>query len=204
MSFYGGLPLRFKISHNALIILGFVLQDAFSHFPEFGTLEVHLATNFQNILYDRLPTQLRDEIYAYLRENHAHERKPNETDEQFYYKTRKRALGAFKKEIWNMTADQLEKINKAWEKQFRDLFDSLGMAGTRKFVDETIKAVQVEFNQPISSYFIEKSYLEAFGNNVVNVILVDFRALDTMGEVIVLSIAAIGVSMLFTLKKRRI
>ena len=66
-----------------------------------------------------------------------------------------------------------------------------------------IKAIQVDMNDSISSYFLEKSYLEAFGNNVVNVILVDFRALDTMGEVIVLSIAAIGVSMLFTLKKRR-
>jgi multicomponent Na+:H+ antiporter subunit A len=66
-----------------------------------------------------------------------------------------------------------------------------------------IKAIHVDFNHPISDYFLEKSYLEAFGKNVVNVILVDFRALDTMGEIIVLSIAAIGVSMLFTLKKRK-
>jgi multicomponent Na+:H+ antiporter subunit A len=66
-----------------------------------------------------------------------------------------------------------------------------------------IKAIHLEFNHPISDYFLEKSYLEAFGKNVVNVILVDFRALDTLGEVVVLSIAAMGVAMLFTLKKNK-
>jgi len=40
----------------------------------------------------------------------------------------------------------------------------------------------------------------AHGKNVVNVILVDFRALDTMGEITVLSLAAIGV---YTLVKFR-
>ncbi len=85
--------------------------------------------------------------------------------------------------------------------KIRDLVVALMFGSVMTVV--AIKATQVELNDSISSYFLEKSYLEAFGNNVVNVILVDFRALDTMGEVIVLSIAAIGVSMLFTLKKRR-
>jgi len=85
--------------------------------------------------------------------------------------------------------------------KIRDLVVALMFGSVMTVV--AIKATQVELNDSISSYFLEKSYLEAFGKNVVNVILVDFRALDTMGEVIVLSIAAIGVSMLFTLKKRR-
>jgi multicomponent Na+:H+ antiporter subunit A len=66
-----------------------------------------------------------------------------------------------------------------------------------------IKAIHVDFNIPISDYFVEKSYLEAFGKNVVNVILVDFRALDTMGEVIVLIIAATGAALLFNVKKNK-
>lgn len=45
----------------------------------------------------------------------------------------------------------------------------------------------------ISSYFLENSYVKAHGRNVVNVILVDFRGLDTMGEITVLTLAAIGV-----------
>ncbi len=118
-------------------------ETAFSKFPEYDTLEVHLATNFQNILYDKMPGALRDEIYTYLDNNHAHERKEGQTDEQFYYKTRKRALGAFKKAIWEMSVDQIDKVNAAWEIQFKDLFDRLGMADTRPYVDEHIKSVMV-------------------------------------------------------------
>jgi multicomponent Na+:H+ antiporter subunit A len=52
----------------------------------------------------------------------------------------------------------------------------------------------------ISTFFLENSYVKAHGRNVVNVILVDFRGLDTMGEITVLAIAAIGV---YTLLKFR-
>src|SRR5690606_842454 len=45
----------------------------------------------------------------------------------------------------------------------------------------------------ISRYFIENSYLEAGGRNVVNVILVDFRAFDTFGEITVLAIVGLTV-----------
>ena len=121
-------------------------ETAFSKFPEYETLEVHLATNFQNILYDELPDELRSEIYAWLDKNNAHERKEGQTDEQFYYKTRKRALGEFKKKIWNITPAQLEKINTAWDKQFRDLFERLGMADTRQYVDKHIKDINVKPN----------------------------------------------------------
>jgi fructose-bisphosphate aldolase class II len=119
-------------------------ETAFSKFAEYETLEVHLATNFQNILYEQLPADLRREIYDYLDENHKNERKQGQTDEQFYYQTRKRALGIFKKKIWSLTPDQLAKIISAWDQQFRDLFNRLGMAGTRPYVDQHIKQVLVE------------------------------------------------------------
>jgi multicomponent Na+:H+ antiporter subunit A len=57
--------------------------------------------------------------------------------------------------------------------------------------------VMLVLNMPadsyISSYFLENSYVKAHGRNVVNVILVDFRGFDTMGEITVLTLAAIGV-----------
>lgn len=118
-------------------------ETAFTEFPKYETLEVHLATNFQNILFDELPDSLRGEIYAWLDKNYAHERKEGQTDEQFYYKTRKRAFGEFKKKIWAITPEQLEKITTAWDKQFRDLFDRLAIADTRKYVDENIKVTKV-------------------------------------------------------------
>lgn len=119
-------------------------ETAFSKFPEYETLEVHLATNFQNILYDHLPQDLKSEIYKYLDQNHAQERKEGQTDEQFYYKTRKRALGLYKKKIWNIKSDELDEIIAAWDQQFRDLFDRLGMADTRPYVEKTISPIKIE------------------------------------------------------------
>ncbi|NPV76508.1 MAG: Na+/H+ antiporter subunit B [Anaerolineae bacterium] len=49
------------------------------------------------------------------------------------------------------------------------------------------------FTSHLTPYFVENSLPLAKGRNVVNVILVDFRALDTLGEISVLAIAAIGV-----------
>jgi len=56
-----------------------------------------------------------------------------------------------------------------------------------------IKASYHEIGAPISETLKAWSYAEAYGRNIVNVILVDFRALDTMGEILVLGIAALGV-----------
>lgn len=64
-----------------------------------------------------------------------------------------------------------------------------------------LKSINVDFNNPISDYMVENSYAKAYGKNVVNVILVDFRALDTLGEVVVLVVAALGVYVLLKTKK---
>ncbi len=53
--------------------------------------------------------------------------------------------------------------------------------------------------EPVSGYYAEQSVAEAHGRNIVNVILVDFRALDTLGEITVLGVAAIGVHALLKL-----
>lgn len=61
-------------------------------------------------------------------------------------------------------------------------------------------AMTVRSDHPISDYYVAHSVSDAHGRNVVNVILVDFRALDTLGEITVLSIAAIGVYSLLMLR----
>ncbi|MBW8010074.1 MAG: aldolase [Chloroflexi bacterium] len=118
-------------------------QEAFGKFLEAEACEVHLATNFQNIMYDHLPDELRSTIYAYLDENHSDERKPDQTDEQFHYKTRKRAIGPFKSNIWGLPKDKKDEICKAWEDQFRMLFTSLNIGDTRKYVDEFTSANKI-------------------------------------------------------------
>jgi len=120
-------------------------ENMFSHFAEANALEVHLATGFQNILYDHLPEPVLDEIYAYLDEEHANERKDGQTDEQFHYKTRKRALGPFKRRLWDLPAETIGEIHAAWEDQFQMLFDSLNVGGTRTLVERFVKPQPVEF-----------------------------------------------------------
>ncbi|MCE7794171.1 Na+/H+ antiporter subunit A [Salipaludibacillus sp. CUR1] len=56
---------------------------------------------------------------------------------------------------------------------------------------------------PISDYFVENAYALAGGNNIVNVILVDFRGLDTLLEVLVLGIVGLAVVVLIKFKAKK-
>ena len=116
-------------------------EEAFHHFPANGTAEIHLATGFQNILYDGggLPDALRAEMMAWCLANCADERKDGETDEQFLYKTRKKAIGPFKRELWSLPADAEEQIGVNLRAKFGQLFDKLGIAGTRSLVDRFVR-----------------------------------------------------------------
>jgi fructose-bisphosphate aldolase class II len=109
-------------------------EEAFSKFAEAAACEVHLATNFQNILFDHLPDGIRREMYGFLNRDFAKDRKPDMTDEQFYYKTRKNAIGPYKADLWNLPAASLETIGEAWQHQFTLLFQRLNVAGTRSEV----------------------------------------------------------------------
>ena len=59
-----------------------------------------------------------------------------------------------------------------------------------------------DYDVPISGYYIEHSLPEGHGGNIVNVILVDFRGLDTLGEISVLAVAAVGVYGLLKLRPK--
>lgn len=113
-------------------------DTAFHNFPRTGTAEIHLATNFQNMLFDHLPAVLRDEIYQWLRDNAAEERKPSDTDEQFFYKTRKKALGPFKRALWDLPADTKAALAAAYDSKFEFLFKQLGVPGTAAAVAEFV------------------------------------------------------------------
>lgn len=67
----------------------------------------------------------------------------------------------------------------------------------------SLRANGTQLFEPISDYFVENSLTLGGGRNIVNVILVDFRGLDTMGEITVLSLAALGVYMLIGSRIRR-
>lgn len=113
-------------------------DEQFHKFPPTGACEIHLATNFQNMLFDHMPDSLRTEIYAWLDKNTADERKPTDTDDQFFYKTRKKALGPFKRKIWDMPADAKTSLAKAYDEKFEFLFRQLNVHDTRELVSKHV------------------------------------------------------------------
>jgi fructose/tagatose bisphosphate aldolase len=110
--------------------------EAFGKFPDVETAEVHLATQFQNIIYDsnRFPQKLRNSIYRWLEENKIEEKKKDQTHEQFIYKTRKKALGPFKKDILTIPEDTRKKIVEEVEKKFEFIFRQLRVKDTAHLI----------------------------------------------------------------------
>ena len=115
-------------------------ESAFSLFPQRGTLEVHLATGFQNMIFDsaEFPKDLLQKVYAHLAVASAAERTDGESDEQFYYKTRKRAWGPFKKETWSLPEATWQPIADALEAQFGMLMEKLGVVDTVDLVQKYV------------------------------------------------------------------
>ena len=83
----------------------------------------------------------------------------------------------------------------------RDIFIALFAGGLMTML--VLSSIGGQVYPPISQYYSENSYLLGHGRNVVNVILVDFRGIDTMGEITVLGIAAIGVFALLRLRLKK-
>ena len=125
-------------------------DEAFDQFPARGTAEVHLATGFQNIVYESkfFPADLKSKIYQYLKENCNDERKENDTEEQFLYKTRKKGFGPFKQELWQLSDDKRQHIMAELENQFAFLFTKLGINGKDALTKVYVKLVDIPLGVP--------------------------------------------------------
>lgn len=118
-------------------------DELFHRFPAVETAEIHLATGFQNALYEHpaFPAELHAAIEAWCFENAADERKPDQTDQQFVYTTRKKAIGPFKRELWDLpTRDE---ILVGQRRKISFLFTELGVNGSTGMVDRYIRPVEV-------------------------------------------------------------
>jgi fructose/tagatose bisphosphate aldolase len=125
-------------------------DELFHHFPTVETAEIHLATGFQNALYDHpaFPKALMDEIYGWCGVNAADERKAGQTEDQFLYTTRKKAIGPFKRAMWDLaTKDEILASQGA---KMSYLFDQLKVPGTMEHVERYIKPVPVARPIPAS------------------------------------------------------
>lgn len=137
--------------------------EAFDAFPRVGACEIHLATNFQNMVYDhpQFPAALKDEMYAWIREHAQEEKKPKDTDEQFLYKARKKAIGPFKKRLWSLPADVRAAISQTLEDQFAFLMGKLK-------IDDTATVVS-RFVTPSSTIASREHAIRAAGGTITAV-----------------------------------
>jgi fructose/tagatose bisphosphate aldolase len=126
-------------------------DEAFDRFPATGTAEVHLATGFQNIIYDsrNFPPELRTQIYDYLKREAAAERKEEDTEEQFFYKTRKKGIGPFKRELWDLPEAVRTALSAELEAQFTLLFRKLNVGNTLEIVNRCVTPADVPLPPPV-------------------------------------------------------
>lgn len=118
-------------------------EEFFDKFPQNSCSEIHLATGFQNIMFDLAPAEFKEEVYRFIEENFRDEWKEGMTREQFLYKSRKRGLGPFKYQWW--TLPNKEEILDALEKKFEFLFEKLNVFGTKEYTDKYIKPIKVSY-----------------------------------------------------------
>jgi fructose/tagatose bisphosphate aldolase len=125
-------------------------EEYFDRFAQANAIEVHLATAFQNQLLDSatFPSDLRDRMYQHLTENNSDERKPDQTDAQFYYTTRKKAFGPFKRDMWDLPPATREALMAELQETYSLVMHRLGVAGTASLVDELIKPVTIKVPAP--------------------------------------------------------
>lgn len=139
-------------------------DEAFDNFPRTGTAEIHLATGFQNMIYDSpaFPDELRQKIYDYLRSDLKDEKKEKDTDEQFIYKSRKKGFGRFKRDIWDLPGEIRSEIGKSLEKKFHFLFTKLSVLNTSGVVNKFVKPVDIPAGR-LGEEGLEARPLEEYG-----------------------------------------
>ncbi len=125
-------------------------EEAFHMFPETETSEIHLATGFQNMIYDstHLPAEFRQEVYDFIKTEYAKERKEGQTEEQFIYSTRKKGFGPLKKKWWDLPYEVKNPIMKELESRFALLFTKLKVINTTEIVKKSIRSVIVKKGIP--------------------------------------------------------
>ena len=115
--------------------------DAFGNFPACEAVEIHLATNFQTLVFDhpKLPADLRAEMNAWVKAECKDEWKKGDTEEQFIYKSRKKVIGPYKRRMWDLPEDVRAAIGADLERTFAFLFEQLRVKGTRQATDTYVK-----------------------------------------------------------------
>jgi fructose/tagatose bisphosphate aldolase len=122
-------------------------DELFHRFPAVEAAEIHLATGFQNLLFEHpaFPAELHAAIHDWCFGNALDERKAGQTDEQFVYSSRKKSIGPFKRELWDLATR--DEILASQRRKIGYLFTELQVNGSREMVDRYI--MPVESHRPL-------------------------------------------------------
>ena len=122
-------------------------EEDFHRFRDVGTAEIHLATGFQNFLYEHpaFPAELHEQIEQWCFANALDERTGNQTDQQFVYTTRKKAIGPFKRQLWDL--EEKDAILADQARRIGFLFHELGVVDTRSMVARHVHPI--EWHRPM-------------------------------------------------------
>jgi tagatose 1,6-diphosphate aldolase GatY/KbaY len=123
-------------------------DELFHKFPATGCSEIHLATGFQNALFDHpvFPAELHKAVEEWVFANCQDERKEGQTDTQFVYTARKKAIGPFKRQLWDLPVKNEILAAQAAKVDF--LFKQLGTPGSRALVEKYVKPVELHKPMP--------------------------------------------------------
>jgi fructose/tagatose bisphosphate aldolase len=127
-------------------------NENFCLFPQYGAVEVHLATGFQNITLDHgayRVKKMQARMERYLVDKHLSEwdwEEKGKTMAQFLYSTRKKATGPFKFELWTMPEEVRAAVAEELYNQFSFLFEQLGVKDTVELVAQNTTIH--EFHRP--------------------------------------------------------
>jgi fructose/tagatose bisphosphate aldolase len=125
-------------------------ETMFERFPQADTAEIHLATAFQNMVYESrfFPGALYREISEHLKTHHSKDWQEGETEEQFLYKSRKRGFGPFKRKMWDLPEEIRGGICDELEKRFDLIFRKLGAVRTIDAIVDNVDAVKIPSAPP--------------------------------------------------------
>lgn len=141
------------------------LPDSMLHqFPPTGTLEIHLATGFQNLIFDHpsFPKELLQQMYHWLDETKQGERETGETDEQFHYKLRKKCWGQFKQATWELPDETRQIFRDALAERFALIFKELNVIGSAELVEENTPVHEIH-KEPVDFALLEQKPKEVTG-----------------------------------------
>jgi len=111
-------------------------ENQFVGLAKSGVLEVHLSTLFTDIIFDSryFPKELKEIMYSWVEQNFTEERKNFETYAQFIKVMRKKSIGVFKRNLWQMPKEDIKAIRKELEEKFEFFFRVFGVNGAQDLI----------------------------------------------------------------------